>query len=270
MKKLAVSNIAWQQHDDPKVLRTLRELGVSGLEVAPTKVWPDWQGATEYAANGYRQKLENEGFCIPAMQAIVFGKPELHFFDPDQRSAFLEHIKMVADLGASLGVYALIFGAPNARRRQLLTMSDAMNYAVDILQEIGDICDSRNTCFAWEHNPAEYNCDFITSAADGRELINRVNNQGVQLHLDSAGLHLAGGSIRTAIEIAQPAVHYHASEPMLGRFDKPQVDHKTAGETLRKICYDGWISIEMREPEDCPAIDALGEAVLCVKDAYGL
>jgi len=38
--KLAVSNIAWPREQDAAVADLLREHGVRGIEVAPTKVWP--------------------------------------------------------------------------------------------------------------------------------------------------------------------------------------------------------------------------------------
>ena len=48
-RRFAVSNIAWDRHDDPEVLALLRAHGVTGIEVAPPKVWPGWDGATPEA-----------------------------------------------------------------------------------------------------------------------------------------------------------------------------------------------------------------------------
>ena len=37
--KLSISNIAWSKEDDDKVYGFMRELGYSGLEIAPTRIF---------------------------------------------------------------------------------------------------------------------------------------------------------------------------------------------------------------------------------------
>src|SRR5262245_24016023 len=98
--RAAFSNIGWARHDDEPVFAKLRAARVSGIGVAPTKVWPDWNGASESAARAYARFLGDLGFAVPAMQAVLFGKPELRLFDtaPAARRAFEEHFRSVADL----------------------------------------------------------------------------------------------------------------------------------------------------------------------------
>ena len=79
---LCISNIAWKTHDDPAVLASLRDAGVRGIEVAPTKIWPKWQGAGAAAATAYRRRMDDAGFALPALQAILFDRPELQLLSP--------------------------------------------------------------------------------------------------------------------------------------------------------------------------------------------
>ena len=37
--KLAISNIAWDREDDPMIAEILRDCNVTGIEVAPSKIW---------------------------------------------------------------------------------------------------------------------------------------------------------------------------------------------------------------------------------------
>ena len=39
-RKIAISNIAWSPADDRSVAVVMRDVGVVGLEVAPTMMWP--------------------------------------------------------------------------------------------------------------------------------------------------------------------------------------------------------------------------------------
>ncbi len=197
--KLAVSNIAWDIHDDPDIFSLLRENRVQGIEIALTKVWPDWDGANSSSAKEYRKRLSNEGFEVPALQAILFGKPELQLFIPEAKHELIEHMKYISELGSVLGARVLVFGAPKNRRKGQLSTNEAVNYATEIMREIGAICSEFGVCIGWEHNPIEYGCDFITNVADARAFVDLIDSPGVQLHLDSAGLHMCGGNINEVI-----------------------------------------------------------------------
>lgn len=59
----------------------LELLNRCGLEVAPTKIWPDCYGASYRAAQDVRRRLEIDGFVVPALQAILFGKADFQVFN---------------------------------------------------------------------------------------------------------------------------------------------------------------------------------------------
>lgn len=265
--KLAVSNIAWSRHDDPTIFAMLRELGVKGIEIAPTMVWPRWQGAEPSAAEAYRRRLAAEGFEVPALQAILFGKEELQLFLPERRHQLMDHFAKVAGLAEGLGAKILVFGSPKNRRRGNLTSREAFSRAANLLAEIGEICAARGVFLGIEPNPVEYGCDFITNVADAKELLELTNHPHVRLHLDAGGMALTeGNNIGGAIASAGGFIHYHASEPMLADFTQPAVDHAAAGESLRRMGYAHWISIEMRRSE--PESATIRNAVRQVQDAY--
>lgn len=247
--KLAVSNIAWETHDDPLVLQKLKQLKVTGIEVAPTKVWPDWSDANEKAAQQYGREMHDAGLAIPAMQAILFNKPELQLFDKNTHEKFLDHMKLVADLASAMGAKVLVLGAPKNRKRGQLSISDAISMATEFLQKVGEICHQRNCCIGIEHNPVEYGCDFVTNVADARYLVDQVNHPEIQLHIDSAGVHMCGNNIEPVIDQAGSFVHFHISEPMLEPVVNASLDHAKFHSALTNAGYNGWVSIEMKCPE---------------------
>ena len=246
--KLAISNIAWQKHDDYKTLRILKKYDVLGIEVAPTKLWPNWEGASYKEARKYKDVMKDHGFVLPAMQAILFGKPELQIFDLESHSAFLEHIKLVADLANGFGSKVLVFGAPNNRKRGQMPYSEANDIAIEFFHKAGEICELRECCIGLEHNPVEYRCDFVTNVLDAKELVKKVNHNGFRLHVDSAGLHMCGGDISNILQLAGEFVHYHISEPMLEPIFDGEVDQKKGIDTLKSMRYQNWVSIEMKQP----------------------
>jgi len=246
--KLSISNIAWKTHNDPQILETLQNYGIKGIEVAPTKLWPNWENASYRAAVTYRKMMRDQGLEIPALQAILFNKPELQLFDKNTHPAFLDHLKFVAELANGLGSKVLIFGAPKNRIRGQLPYSEACKIAADFFSKAGEVCYNYECCIGLEHNPVEYGCDFVTNMADALEMVKSVNHLGFRLHLDSAGLFMCGGDITELIASAGNFVHYHISEPMLNPICNGVIDHKKALRTLKKVNYNNWISIEMKQP----------------------
>ena len=246
--KLAISNIAWEQHDDPVILELLKTNGVTGIEVAPTKLWQDWKGVSHKGALDYKKVMQEKGFELPAMQAILFSKPELQLFDIASHNAFLEHIKLVSELANGFGSKVMVFGAPKNRKRGQIPYSEAMKIAEDFFYKAGEICAENDCCIGLEHNPVEYGCDFVMNVLDAKELVDRVDHEGFKLHVDSAGLHMCGGDISKMIKKAGEFVHYHISEPMLEPISGGEVDQKSGIDTLKSINYKEWVSIEMKQP----------------------
>ena len=141
--RLAVSNIAWEKHDDPRMLAFLSSQGVEGVEVAPTKIWPGWEGASEAAAREYGKMLEGEGFVVPALQALLFDKPWLQVFDPATHDEFLEHVALVADMARGFDARVLVFGSPGNRRRGDLSPAKSMEIATAFFRRAAGVCSER-------------------------------------------------------------------------------------------------------------------------------
>lgn len=248
--KLAISNIAWDNSEESEILETLQKLGVTGIEIAPTKIWPEWANINLKDVSSYRVHLNNLGFHVPSMQAILFGKPNLQLFKKETHREFLDHIRHVADIAGELGAKVLVFGAPKNRKRGQISFSSAKNIAKEFFCNAGEICESRGCCLGIEHNPVEYECDYITNAADAYELVKEVDHPGIKLHLDSAGIHMCGGDISDVIKNSGEFVHYHISEPMLSPIVNGEVDHRSASIALDAIGYNKWVSIEMKQPSN--------------------
>ena len=267
--KLAVSNIAWDAAENASILGALPGWGVSGLEIAPTKLWPDWVGAGPDAARAVRDSVEAAGLRIPALQSVLFGRPDDQLFgSADSVRGLVRHMRMVAELAGILGAAAIVFGSPRNRDRQALSLAEAMDRAVPVLREIGDACAAADTCFCLEPNPEQYQCNFLTHWQEVAELVARVAHPGVGIHLDTACISLAGDDVVEAIAACGPVMrHFHVSEPALGGVARPSLDHARFGAALRQSSYGGFVSIEMRRQDD-PA-RSVREAIDCAVAHYG-
>ncbi len=267
--KLAVSNIAWPSELNAEVFPLLRAGGVGHLEIAPTKLWPGWEGATVAAARAFRRSLEAEGLSVSSLQSILFQKPELQLFGtPQDRDALFRHLLLCANLAVELGAKCLVFGAPKNRQRRELPESDAFAIAAEFFARVGAVCADRGVFVGFEANPAAYACDFATNSGTAARLVREVGSVGFQLHLDTACLYLAGEFDPLAViqENRDILGHLHASEPHLGDFSAPVSAHAAVAKALGQIGYNGFVALEMRSGE--PPLPALEQALVFLRGTY--
>lgn len=267
--KIAVSNIAWPVDQDAAVADALLALGVRGVEIAPTKVWPAPLEATDTEVDAYRSFWESRGITVVAAQALLFGRPDLTLFESaDTRSRTLEYLCGMIRLCARAGAKALVFGSPKNRQVGGRDRTVARQEAVDFFSRLGEVAAKEGTTVVLEANPPEYGADFVTRALDAIELVQAVNHSGFQLHLDSACMEMAGDDPGVIIPMAGPLLkHFHASEPGLAPLGQGSVDHSRLASTLSEARYGGWVSIEMRQAEPFE-VTQIEQAVKRVRASY--
>lgn len=266
--KLAVSNLAWEGPEEAGMLELLAGLSVEGIEVAPTKWWPGWAGADSPAASVRRSQLSARGFSIPALQSVLYGRSDLQVFGSREvQDATVTHLARVAELADSLGARVLVFGSPQNRVRGELPREAAMDRAGEFFRRVGDACRPWNVEFCIEPNPEVYHCDFLTHWHEVLQMVQSVGHPHVGIHLDAACIALAGDDPADAIrDCAGQIRHFHVTEPQLGGFADPKLDHATIGAALAETGYDRWVSIEMRRSADPQR--SVAEAVQRVRSWY--
>lgn len=250
--KLAISNIAWKPEDDGAIAETIRAAGADAVELAPTAYWPDPLAADPDARKGVREAWARRGLPVVALQSLLFGYPELNLFDETTRPELRRRLRGMLEVAADLGAGPLVLGSPKNRLRRGLAWRDALAVAVPFFRDLGDEATRLGVCLCIEPNPIEYGCDFVSTAAEGRELVEQVGSPGFRLHLDAAGLWLAGDD--PAAEVSRSIrhlAHVHLSAPQLGPVaGASPVDYAAVVVALRGAGYQGCVSIEMRAAPD--------------------
>lgn len=275
--KLAVSNIAWNAPLEAAVADHLRSLGVTGVEIAPSKVHPQPLEATDADLARYRDFWESRGISIVAMQALLFGRNDLHLFrDEASRRSMRDYLAGICRFAGKVGAKALVFGSPKNRLKGELSPAAAREIAVPFFREIGQIAEREGTWLCIEHNPPEYGADFVTTSAEALDLVTAVNQPGFGLHLDTGGLTLAYESTETLSRAGSWWRHFHISEPNLAPIGDPaasdavEIDarHARYGAALKQSGYTGWISLEMKTLPDDRCLESVSQAIEFARKHY--
>lgn len=247
--KISISNIAWDASENDAVAGLLQRYGV-GVDLAPSKIWTDPLTATTDQIAAVRRWWAERAIPIVGAQSLHFGHPELQLFkDESTRQQMFDFTARMIALCGQLGATAIVFGSPHNRQRGSMPMDEALSIATDFFSRLGDVAAAHNTYLCLEPNAVDYGCDFITTAAEGAQLVQRVNHPSFRLHLDAGNMVMMGeDSIAALKEHGTLLQHFHLSEPQLAPVGvkASTVPYSAIFQTLEQLKYQHWVAIEMK------------------------
>jgi len=271
--KLAISNIAWDKNEDEAVYALMLKYGFTGLEVAPGRVFEKPFDACLKSISEFSGELSSYGIKPVAMQALLFGRPDLKIFGPGEiRIQTLEYLKAVILFAQRLGISALVFGSPKNRDTGGMEKATAEKTALFFFRELAVFAARHGARICIEPNPAAYGTDFINTTAEAAAFIRKVNNSGFALHIDTGAIITNGEEKAiSAGSFLSMAAHAHVSEPGLDPVPKDSSIeiHKKISMALKKNNYAGWISIEMKKPDAVKRLETIEKALSFVREIYG-
>lgn len=264
MPRLSVSALAWPSSTDPAAspafATILAQHGVARIDLVPTLVWPDWHFGRG-AIRGLRDRFAAAGIAVCGMQSIFFKRADLNIFaDADGWRRTRNHLARLAALAGQMGISAVAFGAPANRDPRALEPGEAWRLALARLREIAPIFHSRGAVLCLEPVPSG---NFLRDHEETASFVRDTNVAGLGMVLDTAALHATvSDPVREVARFQDVVRHVHASEPGLGGFADPVIDHGGIADALVDTGYDGFVALEMIARDDAnlnlhTALDAL-------------
>ena len=240
--KLAASNIGWTAAQDETVWQWMKDLGCTGLEIAPTRLFPDapyecCNGAALFAGVMYQRY----GFSVVSMQSIWYGRTG-NIFVPEEAAELEEYTLAALEFARSCRCGNLVFGCPRNRNRP--EGADEKT-AEEFFRRLGPEAARRGAVIALEPNPPMYNTNYLNTTRQALDLLKKLETPGLAVNLD-VGAMVANGE--TAADVAAPlhrVSHVHISEPGLAPI-QPRPLHRELALLLKGVGYQGFVSLEMK------------------------
>lgn len=240
--KLSISNIGWDEKNDEIIFKMMRGTGFSGLEIAPTRIFPVNPYDRLKEAREWSRTLKNQfGLHVSSMQSIWFGRKENIFSSIDERNTLANYTKRAIDFAVVVNCKNLVFGCPRNRNVNVGCNSDS---AIDFFKLLADYAYEHGTVIGMEANPIIYNTNYITDTRSALRLIEEVDSNGFKLNLDLGTMIQNEESVDELKGYVSRINHVHISEPGLKPIQVRQL-HKELKEILLSEGYQGFISIEM-------------------------
>ncbi|MDE0860219.1 MAG: sugar phosphate isomerase/epimerase [Akkermansiaceae bacterium] len=273
--KFAICNETFQDRSFEQQCETAAKLGYTGLEVAPFTIAPDNDVtrldpsvAEDLLKTAQKHGLEIIGLhWLLAKTDHLNGGRGFHLTSPDDqlRSATLDYTKKLADLCHTLKGSIMVWGSPQQRSLEdEWSIEDSTQRAADLLRAAAEYCAPLGIKIAMEPLGSP-ETNFLTSARETIELLEKVNHPNCQLHLDvkamSYELDHLDSPTRAQIDTNMGAiiraskdhlVHFHANDPNLLGPGMGEIDHTASAKALHEIDYQGWVSVEVFRYDPSP------------------
>lgn len=256
--KLSVSNIAWQNRQDKVVYEMMKKYGFSGLEIAPTRIFPDRPYENIIKAMAWQSKLQEQyGFTIPSMQSIWFGRTENFFRSEAERKILLEYTKQAIQFASAISCRNLVFGCPKNRSVPTNANTDVAEH---FFYEIAEYALEHNTVIGIEANPESYQTNYINYTSQALQLIEQINSEGLRLNLDVGTMLYYQEPLELLFQKISYISHVHISEPQLAVIKSRKL-HVELADLLLSENFQGYVSIEMGRRENMNEIERAMEYV---------
>lgn len=246
--KFAICNETFQDWPFERAWPFARELGYTGLELAPFTVDTDVRRISAARRDELRRLAEANDLAIIGLHWLLAKTTGFYLTSPDAavRRATSEYLAELARFCGDLGGSVMVLGSP--LQRVLLpgvSNDEAQGYAAEVLTAAMPACEAHQVTIALEPLSPEWG-PFLNTAAEGVALMERVGSPHCRLHLDCIAMATEAEPIPTLLRRhRREMVHLHVNDPNKQGPGMGQLDFVPILRTLGELDYRGWVSVEV-------------------------
>lgn len=265
--KLAISNLAWESSQEEAVFGLMKKYGYTGLEIAPTKVFPVEPYGNLAQAEKWAEDLRDL-WQIEAvsLQSIWYGRKENLFASAEDYAFLLDYTGQAINFAHVVGAKNLVFGCPKNRKLPAQGNKETCNAAAEeFFHAVGEYAAEKGVTVSMEANPAIYDTNFINTTKEALKFIKKVDSAGLGLNLDVGTMLANKETVAVIADETEAISHVHISEPYLAVIEKRAM-HKELAALLRSKKYEGYVSIEMGK---CADLSTIERCMAYVRGVFG-
>ena len=244
----AICNEVYEKRPLAEVCRSIRQIGYTGIEIAPFTLADRPADITPAERRRHRETILNEGLTFVGLHWLMASPKGLHVTTPDRalRERSWRHVFDLVDLCADLGENGvMVFGSPKQRCTvDGLSREEATRNYTDGLASVATHAAERGVTILVEALPIGQ-CDVITTLAEAVAIVKQINSPAVRTMFDTHNAVDEREAHATLVDRYFDLIrHVHINEmdgkhPGTGTYD-----FKPLFEVLRRRSYRHWVSLE--------------------------
>lgn len=246
--RYAICQELFEGWDWERQCRFIAETGYTGIEVAPFTLAPRITDVTPERRKTLRGQAEEAGLQIIGLHWLLAKTEGLHMTTSDAvvRKATSEYLSALAHACSDLGGDVLVLGSPFQRNiPEGMSREQGRENALEVLRGCLPALSERGVKLCLEPlTPRETN--FMTSCAEGVELIHALNHPQVRLHQDVKAMLSESTPIPELIKrFSRETAHFHVNDSNLLGPGMGETDFAPIFRALNDVDYEGWVSVEV-------------------------
>jgi len=246
--KFAICNETFLDWPLDKAFAFAAQCGYTGIEIAPFTLNTDARQITAAQRDEVKRIAKAEGLDVVGLHWLLAKTEGFHLTHPDRevRKRTAAYVQDLARLCGDVGGKRMIFGSPLQRNIMPgVTPQQAKDSAVEVVSECLPVLEETNVTLCLEPlAPAEGN--FMNTAADAVELIERINHKNCRLILDCKAMSSESVPIPDLVRRhINHLEHFHANDPNKQGPGFGDLDFHPIFTALGEVGYQGWVSVEV-------------------------
>ncbi|MEC5128653.1 sugar phosphate isomerase/epimerase family protein [Verrucomicrobiales bacterium BCK34] len=248
MMKYAICNETFQDWPFEKAFQYAREVGYTGIEIAPFTMASDARDVSAEQRATVKQQIKDAGLECVGLHWLLAKTEGYYLTTPDEavRKSTGEYLAELARLCRDLDGSIMVLGSP--QQRNLLpgiSHEQGMAFAAEAIRSAMPVLEDCGVTLALEPlGPGEG--DFLNTAASGIELAKMVDSPNCRLHLDVKAMSSEEKPFAQIIRESKDWVaHFHANDANLLGPGMGDIEFDPIFAALKEIDYQDWVSVEV-------------------------
>lgn len=240
--KLSICNIAWQQELDDEMYQVCKDMGYSGIEIAPSRILGDMPYQNPNEGMRFQDTIKSKyNLEVVSLQSIWYGQEGLLFKEDYEKLCDYTHEAI--RFAGYLKVNNVVFGSPKMRK---VFQLDDYRKGIEFFSKAAEWAEEYDTTFSIEANPMIYGTNYINYTLEAMAIVKYINSKHLRVNLDIGTIISNKEEIEEIADNIELINHVHISEPNLELIQVREI-HKAIFKILRTEGYQGYISIEMKQ-----------------------
>lgn len=246
--KFAICNEMFEGWKLEDVFKYAKELGYDGVEVAHFTLCDSVTELSKSDREKIRRSADEVGIEVVGIHWVLVSPKGLHISHPDEsiRLKTRNYLHELIDFCADIGGHIIVFGSPQNRNVVApFTHQQAWDAAREVFKDCCDHAKDRKVVICIEPL-ARYMTDLINLPEEAVKMIQEIDHPNFRLILDTYSMSCEKVDMKKAIEEnSKYLAHVHVNDDNKSWPGSGNIDFKPVAEALKKIGYDGFVSVEV-------------------------
>lgn len=187
-KLIFISNLAWQNKNQKKIIKIIKDSKFTGIDFAPLQITNNWSNIKKKVKK-YSIYLKKNKIKVNAIQGIFFKKKINVFQQEPNFTEVINHLNIIIKLCHILKCNKIIVGSTEFRNKLKLNKKSADIIFCNFLKKILPSLRVNKIFLCLETIPKQYNEKYLYNFNDVINIIMKINSKWIRINYDTSIFH---------------------------------------------------------------------------------